>query len=80
MLFSDVTHWHFLAFAVGDRGTKDALAQENAFGMVAKSAMPEIGHERLQLIKPVVDRKVILGPASESSGTAFCVFQWMGDG
>jgi hypothetical protein len=71
MLFSDVTHWHFLAFAVGDRGTEDALAKENAFGMVAKSAMPEIGHERLRLIKPVVDRKVILGAAAESFWRCF---------
>jgi hypothetical protein len=80
MLFSDVTHWHLLAFAVGDRDTEDALAQENAFGMVAKSAMPEIGHERLRLIKPVVDRKVILGAAAESSGAAFCMLHWVRHG
>jgi hypothetical protein len=80
MLFSDITHRHFLAFAVGDCGTEHALAQENAFCMVAKSAMPEIGHERLRLIKPVVDRKVILGASAESSGAAFCMFEWVSHG
>jgi hypothetical protein len=73
MLFSDVAHRNLLAFVVGDCDTEDVLAQENAFGMVVKSAMPEISHESLRLIKPVVDLEVILDPAYESSGTAFSV-------
>jgi hypothetical protein len=80
MLFSDVTHRNLLAFAVGDRGTEDALAQENAFGMVAKSAMPEISHKSFGLIKPVVDREVVLGLAAEFSGTAFCMLHWVRHG
>jgi len=73
MLFSDVTHWHFLAVAVGDRGTEDALAQENAFGVVAKSAMPKIREEGFGLVKPVVDQQVVLGPAAKFYCAAFCV-------
>jgi hypothetical protein len=66
------------AFSVGDCDTEDVLAQENAFGMVAKSTLPEISHESLRLIKPVVDLEVILDSASESSGTAFSVLHWVG--
>jgi len=80
MLFPDVTHKNLLAFAVGDSDTEEALTQENSFSMGAKSTMPEISHESLRLIKPVVDLKVILGPAPESSGTAFSVLHWVGHG
>jgi hypothetical protein len=69
-----------LAFAVGDCDPEEALAEENSFGVVPKSAMPEISHEGRRLIKPGVDWKVILGAAAESPGTAFCVPHWVGHG
>jgi hypothetical protein len=80
VLFSDVTYRNPCAFAVGDRNTEDALAQEDAFSMVPKSAMPEVWEEGFGLIKPVVDWKVILGASAESPGTTFCVLHWVGHG
>jgi hypothetical protein len=47
LLFPDIAHWYLAAFAVGDRDTEDALAQEDAFsihaeqlGRVSKSVTP----------------------------------------
>ncbi len=80
MLFSDVAHWHLLAFAVGDGDTEDALTQENSFGVVPKTAVSEIRNESFRLIKPVVDRQIVLGLAAKFSGAAFCVLQWMSHG
>jgi hypothetical protein len=78
MLFSDVAHRNLFAFAVGDCDTEDALPQEDSLGVVSKSAMPEIRNESFRLIKPVVDRQVVLSFAAESSGTAFSVLHWVG--
>jgi hypothetical protein len=36
MLLADVAHRNWSAFAVGDGDTKDALAQENSFGIHAE--------------------------------------------
>jgi hypothetical protein len=60
--------------------TKDVFTQKDAFGMVSKGAMPEVWEEGFSFVKPVVDRKVILGPASEFSSVAFGVLQWVGHG
>jgi hypothetical protein len=80
MLFRDIAHWNLPAFAVGNHDTEDTFTQENAFGMVPKSAVAEVWEEGFGLVKPVVDRKVILGPACESSGTAFGVLHWVSHG
>ena len=77
MLFSDVTHWHFLAFAIGDGGAEDSFAQEDSFGMVPKGAMPKIREEGFGLVKPVVDEQVVLGPAAKFSCAAFCMPYWV---
>jgi hypothetical protein len=74
MLFADVAHRNGSAFAVGDGDTKDVLAQENSFGMVPESAMPEVWEEGFRLIEPVMYRQVILRLAAELSGTVFRVF------
>jgi len=42
MLFSDVTHRHLFAIAVGDGNAEDALTQEDSSGMVPKGEMPKI--------------------------------------
>src|ERR1700722_5846793 len=78
MLFSDIAHRNLSAFAVGDCDAENPLAQEDSLCVVPKSTMPEISHQSLRLIKPVVDRQIVLGPASESSCTAFCVLYWVG--
>jgi hypothetical protein len=80
MLFSDIPHRHLFAFAVGDCPTEDALAQENSFCMMPKSAMPEIREVRFGLVKPVMDPDVVLGFAANFSRAAFRVLQWMGHG
>jgi len=80
MLFSDVTHRHLFAFAVGDGNAEDALTQEDPLAVVPKIAMPEIREVSFALIKPEVDREVVLSPAAKFSGTAFCVLEWVGHG
>jgi hypothetical protein len=80
MLFPNVTHRNLLAFAVGDRHTENALTQEDAFGMVPKSTMPEIREEGFGLIKPLMDQQVVLGLPAKFSGAAFGVLQWVGHG
>ena len=80
MLFPDVTHRNLLAFTVSDCDTEDALTQEDSFGMVPKTAVPEIRDEGFRLIKPVVDRQVVLGLAAKFSGAAFRMFKWMRHG
>jgi hypothetical protein len=80
MLFPDIAHRNLPAFAVGDCDPEEAFAQEDAFSMVPKSAMPKVWEEGFGLVKPVVDRKVILGPASESSGAVFGVLHWVSHG
>jgi hypothetical protein len=80
MLFSDIAHRNLPAFAVGDCDPEEALAQEDAFSMVPKSAMPEVWEECFGLIKPVVDCYVVLGAATESSGTVFRVLHWVSHG
>ena len=77
MLVSDVAHRNLFAFAVDDGDTKDALAQENSFGMVPKSAMSEIGKESLGLIKPVMNGQVVIDCAAEFAGAAPSVLQWV---
>jgi len=77
MLFSDVTHRNLLAFAVGDGDTEDALTQEDSFGMVPKSPVPEIREDRFGFVKPAMDPQVVLGLAAKFSGAAFCVLQWV---
>jgi len=53
MLLPDVTHRNLFAFAVDDGDTEDAFTQEDSFGMVPKSAVPEIREEGFRLIKPM---------------------------
>jgi hypothetical protein len=80
MLLPDIAHWNSLAFAVGDRDSEDALAQEDSLSMVPKRAMPEVCEEGFGLIKPVVDWQVVLGFAAESPSATFCVLQGVGHG
>jgi hypothetical protein len=78
MLFSDVTHWHLLAFVVGDGRTKDAFTQEDAFSMVPKSPMPEVWEKGFGLIEPAMYSQVVLGLAPKFSGAIFRVLHWVG--
>ena len=65
MLFPDVADWDLVTVRVADRNTKDALGQENAFAVVTKGAVAEIREESFGLVKPAMDREVVLGPAPE---------------
>ena len=69
---------NLLAFAVGNSDAEDALAQEDSFGMVAKSAMSEIREVGFGLVKPVVDLQIVFGFAAKLSGAAFRMFKWVG--
>src|SRR5487761_246740 len=75
VLFSDVPHWDFLPFAVGDRNTEDLLAQENPFRMVTKGTVTEVSKERLRLIKPIMNWQVVLGLTAESLRATLCMLQ-----
>jgi hypothetical protein len=52
---------------------EDALAQEDSFSRVPKSAMSKVGEEGFGLLKPVVDWQVIVDLAAKFSSAAFCV-------
>jgi len=43
---------------------KHRLRHEDAFGVVAQRAMPEVGEDFLALVKPLVDRNVVLNFAA----------------
>lgn len=50
MLFPDIAHRDLFALAVGDGHPKEAFTEKNAFGVMAKGAVAEIGKESLGLI------------------------------
>lgn len=78
MLLPDIAHWYLPAVAVGDCDPEDALAQEDSFGMVPKSAMSKVWEDGFGLIEPVVDWQVILDFAAKLSSAALCVLQRVG--
>jgi hypothetical protein len=47
---------------------------------MTKRAMAEVRDEGFGLIKPVVDYKIVFGLATEFSGAALRVLEWMGHG
>src|ERR1700739_2558567 len=74
VLFPDIAHWDFLPIAVGDRDAEDPFTQENAFRMMAKGAVTEVGKNRLRLIKPGMNWQVVFGLTGEPPCGALCVF------
>lgn len=70
MLFSDVTHRHLFAFAVGDGNAEDAFTQEDPLAVVPKTTMPEIREVGFGLIN-YVDKGLYRPPdmTTERSGS-----------
>src|SRR6266852_3316528 len=75
VLFPHIADGNLLAIAVHDGHTKQLLRQENAFGVVAKSSVTEVREEGFRLIKPVVNRKIVLGLSAELLRAALCVLE-----
>jgi len=46
--------------------------------VVAKSSVTEVRQEGFRLIKPVVNRKIVLGLSAELSRAALCVLERVG--
>jgi hypothetical protein len=74
MLFPNVADWNLDSVIVVDGNTKDAFGEENPFGVMTEGAVAEVGEKRLRLVKPMVDREVVLGFAAESLEAVPCVF------
>lgn len=60
MLFANEPNRNSATITVGDRRTENLFTHKNPFGMVPKGAVTIIRHHLFGLIKPVVDRKIIL--------------------
>ena len=63
MLLADPARRDDAAGRQGDGRTEDGLGQEDAFGVVAERAVPEIRGDRLAGIEPAMDRQVIFDRA-----------------
>ena len=64
VLLANPAHRHNPALGGGDADAEDALAQEDALGVVAQGAVAHVGDVRLALVEPVVDGEVVLGDAA----------------
>jgi hypothetical protein len=80
VLFSDVPDENRLAIAIRDGYAKDSLAEEDALGVMSKSAVAKVSQECLGLVKPIVNREIILGLATELSGAPLRVLEWVRHG
>ena len=78
MLFSHIAHGNLDSSAVHDGHTEHLLGQKNALGMVAKGSVTEVCQECFRLIKPVVNREIVLRFSTELPRAVLCVFEWMG--
>ena len=54
VLLADEPDWDYTAGQDRDRGAKEGLQHEDALGMMAKGAVPEVGHVALRAIEPFV--------------------------
>lgn len=77
MLLSDPTYWDFPAVTVGDGGTEDGLAHEDAFGMMPQGTMPEVGEELFRLIEPLVDGQIVIHTTAPFFHARKCVMKRM---
>jgi hypothetical protein len=77
VLFSDIPDRNLVSVAVCDRHAKNPLTQENSLGVMAEGTVAKVREERFRLIKPLVNRKIVLGLAPKLSGAALRVLEWM---
>src|SRR6516164_5450380 len=61
VLFTDPARRNDAAGRQCDGRTKDGLRHEDAFGVVAKRAVPEVRRDLLAGIEPVMDRQIVAG-------------------
>src|SRR3984957_14854896 len=64
MLFADQADRHDAASRKLDRGPEEAFEHEDAFGVMAQGAMPEVGGDRLGFVEPLVERQIVLRRAA----------------
>jgi len=80
VLFSYVANGNQLPLTIGDGDAKQLFAQENSLSVMPKRSVTDVGKKRFRFIEPVVNRKIILGPAIELPGAPLRVLDWMGHG
>lgn len=64
VLFADQSDRHNPASRDRDRGAEEAFEHENAFGVVAESAVPEIRCDGFGFVEPLMQREIIFGLAA----------------
>ena len=70
VLLGDIAHGHLAAIAVDDGATKQSFGFEDALGVMAQGAMPEIGKALLGGIEPIMDGEIIFGLAAPKADGA----------
>jgi hypothetical protein len=75
VLFAHIANGNQFSLAVLDGHAKQPLAQENTLSVVAKSTVMEVGEKGFRLIKPIVNRDVVLSLSAEYPRAALCVLK-----
>jgi hypothetical protein len=78
VLFAHIANGDQLSLAVFNGHAEQLLAQENALRVVAKSAVTKVGQKSFRLVKPGMNRKIVLGLSAEFRRTTLCVLQRVG--
>jgi hypothetical protein len=78
MLLADEPGWHDAPARKGDGLSKDGLDHEDALGVMAQCAVPEVGDDFLRLVEPVVKRVVIFDSAAPllHAGQGMMIRMW----
>jgi hypothetical protein len=78
VLLTDEPGWHHAPGREGDGWPENGFRHEDALGMVAQGAMPEIGDDLLGFIEPAVEVLVIFDDAAPffHAGQGMMVWMW----
>ena len=77
MLLTDESGRHHAPCRQGDGLPENGFSHEDAFGMMAQGAMPEIGDDLLGFIEPVMQVVVILDNTAPLFHTGQGMMVWM---
>ena len=77
MLLTQQTGGDRFAIGVHNGGAKDTFALEDPLRVMAQRAMPEVAHELLAGVEPVVQIKVVLGLATMTARRRNRMVMWM---
>jgi len=80
MLFSHIAHRNWISIAICDGRAKHLFAQKNSLSVMPKRSVTKVGEECFLFIEPLVNRKIVLGLATEFPGAALRVLHWMSNG